>query len=159
AWRFDPGAGQLPDHYRQLGRLQVLANVLDQVDEVGLVLGDSRLRMDAVVPAVIPDEAGQFMTTAVVIGEVSFEVRERLANFRYHFLVIGPDFAAGTGWSKVLVEALAAPAGLDEQHLLLEMIADDMAELQLRPEVMFAAVRSVTERERACLERSLFRLV
>jgi len=56
-----------------------------------------------------------------------------LLNLVEHLGVVGADFAAGAWWPEVLVQALATPGGLDQQHLIVQVIAEDVAELQFRP--------------------------
>lgn len=129
------------------------------MNQVLLVLRHGVLRIDAIVPALIPDEAGQLVALPLVRREVRLEIGQRLAHVGQHLRVIRADRTAGAGRAEVLVETLAAPGDLDEQHLVVEVVAEDVAELQLRTEVMLAAVDGEAHRERPGKQRLLLALV
>ena len=78
--------------------------------------------------------------------------------FGQHFVVEFACGAARAGWPEILVNALASPGGLDEQHRFVVRVADEMAQLKLRPDVVFATVASEANRQAAGLE-FLFGLV
>ncbi len=69
-----PGACQLADDDRKLRSLQVLTDILDQVDQVLFVIGHGVPRIDAIVPALVPDQAGELVPLAFVTWEVGLEV-------------------------------------------------------------------------------------
>ena len=60
-WRLDPWAGEFADDDGELGRLQITANIVDEVHQVLLILGHGSLGVHAIVPALIPDEASEFV--------------------------------------------------------------------------------------------------
>ena len=148
-----PRAGQLTDDDRQVRRVQFLAHVLDEVHQVGFVFRHGRLRLAAVVPSLIPYEAAEFVAAAVIAGEIGLQIRQRLANFRDHLRVVRTYLAARARRAEILVQALAAPRGLDDQDLIVEVVADDPAELQLRAKVMLVAVDGEAHGQRTAQQR------
>ncbi|MEY3853592.1 MAG: hypothetical protein RI910_2572, partial [Verrucomicrobiota bacterium] len=127
--------------------------------EVLFVFRHGGLRIHAVVPALIPDEASQFDLSAVVSREILFQVRQGLADFSDHLHVIRTDLSAGAGRTEIPVEALTSPGGLDEQDLIAIGRTDHVPELELRSEVMLADIGAEPERQRACLQRLLLALI
>ena len=114
-----PRARQLPDDHRQHGNLELLANILDQVHQVRLILRDGRLRIAPVVPALVPDEPRQLVSAAIIAGEIVREVRQGLADVRDHLQVIGPHLAARTGRAEVvggLADVAAYTRGRGDPH-------------------------------------------
>ena len=87
-----------------------------------------------------------------VLREVLPDRTERLAILRDHPGVVGPGRPLRARRPKVLVEALATPRGLDQQDRLIEVVADDVAELELGPEVVLAAIHRVADGQLADFE-------
>ncbi len=113
---------------------QVLAelapHILDQVGQVGLVLDDALLR--AVVPALMPAEARDLVVPPLVLGELGAEVVQHALHRTEHVRPHVANLVAPLGHSgrRTPVGLQARPAGrdLDDQHVLVQRIADDMAE-------------------------------
>ena len=105
-----------------------------------------------VIPALKPEEAAQFGGASGQIGEFGLDRRQRLAVLLEHLGVIGARLATGTRWPEIDVQTLAAPAGLDQQHRRLDGIAEAVADLQFRAEVMQVVIDGVADGEGAALE-------
>ena len=155
----EPRAREFADDDRKLRGAELFADISDQVREVLFVFRYGGLRFHAVVPALIPDEAGQFDLRPVVSREILLQVRQGLADFGDHLHVIRTDLAAGARRTEIPVEALASPRGLDEQDLIAIGRADHVTELELRAEMMFAAIHRIADRQSAGQERLLLALI
>src|SRR5262245_5648338 len=57
------------------------------------------------------------------------------------------------------MEALASPSGLDKQHLIGEVVAQDVPELQLRSEVVLVAIDGEAHRQWPGQQGPLFALI
>jgi hypothetical protein len=127
--------------------------------EVLLILWHGGLRIHAVVPTLIPDEAGELDLRAVVSREILLQVCQRLTHLGDHLRVIWTDLTASARRTEITIEALASPSGLDEQHLIAVGLTDDMPELILGAEVMLADIRTETEGKRTGLQGLPFSLI
>ena len=120
--------------------------------EVLFILRYGGLRIHAVVPTLIPDEAGELDLRAVVCREILLQIGQRLTHLGDHLRVIRTDLTAGARRTEIAIEALASPGGLDEQHLVAVGLTDDVSELIFGTEVMLAHVRTEAEGERTRLQ-------
>ena len=143
----DPGTRQLADDHGKLRRTELLADIANQVHQILLILGDSGLRIHAVVPTLIPDEASQLDRGTVIGRKILLQVRQSRTDFGDHLKIIWADHSAGAGRAEIAVEALTSPSGLDEQDLIAVDLADDMAKLELRPEMVLTAIHGVADRQ------------
>lgn len=95
--------------------------VADQVGQVVLVFG-GEVRVDLVVETLVPANADDLVALSAPVGEFGAEVVECLARLVDDGLIVEPDFAAtvghGTGRAELGGECLAAPGGLDDQHVI-----------------------------------------
>ena len=148
-WRVDPRTSQFANNHGELRDAELFADIPDEVREVLLVFRHGGLRIHAVVPALIPDEASQFDLSSIIGGEILFKVRQGLADFGDHLHVIRADLTAGARRTKIAVEALTSPSGLDEQDLIAIGRADHVTELELRPEMVLTAIHGVADRQSA----------
>ena len=78
---------------RQARQLEFLAQIFYQVDEILRVFSNRRF-FTHVVPALLPDEAGDFVF-------LISQFRQGRANFFHHLRVIRSYLAAGTWWSEI----------------------------------------------------------
>ena len=117
--------------------------------EVLLVFRDGGLGIHTIVPSLIPDEASQLNWGAVVGRKIFLQVRQSRTDLGHHLRVIRTDHAARAGRAEIAVEALTSPSGLDEQDLIAVDLADDMAKLELRPEMVLTAIHGVADRQSA----------
>ena len=95
-----------------------------------------------VVPALEPDEPADFGLQSFQLREIGFQIGQALSHLLHDFMVrrstrlrlavglIGRF--AGTGWPEIPIQAMSAPARLDQQNRLVEVIAHLDAKHQLR---------------------------
>ena len=143
--RVDPGTGQLADDHGELRRTELLADIANQVHQILLILRDGGLGIHTIVPTLIPDEPGQLDRGTVVGRKILLQVRQGRTDFGHHLRVIRTDHAARARRTKIAVEALTSPSGLDEQDLIAIGLSDDMAKLELRPEMVLTAIHGVAD--------------
>ena len=135
------------DDERQLGNAKTVlgtADVLNQGDEIGFVLLFQTIVL--VVPSLVPTEAGELDALSLVVGKVGVDVAGGLLHDAQHLVVEvsritgnqGLGVLAHTGWQEIVAEALAAPRGLDQQHLFIGGFAHEDAEAQLRADLATA---------------------
>ena len=74
------------DHGRQLRRFELLADIIDQVDQILFVIGD-QLFGKAVFVALEPDKAGDLVTLPLIAGNDLGNVVQGLAHALDHQLV------------------------------------------------------------------------
>jgi hypothetical protein len=84
----------------------------------------------------MPTEPGEFVALAIVVRKLLFQVGQDLFDVPDHLRVERPDRAPAAGRAEILLQALAAPGGLDQQHLVVVMLAHDMPELELRTDLV-----------------------
>ena len=84
--------------------------------------------------------------------ELIVQLGQCLAVFSQHFGVELAGGAARAGRPEILVNALAAPGCFDEQHRFVVRVAGEVAQLKLRPDVVFATVAGEADRQATGLE-------
>ena len=124
---------------------------------------------EAVVPALVPAEAGDLIAFAVVVRVHLLEVFQRVGYFAHHQLIkcagaflhgfhgglgiaalyagehlVGQRLGQRTGtWrSEIYHQRFAAPAGFDNQHRFLERVTHHRAKAQLRPDGTIARAKA-----------------
>ena len=137
---------------RELGGLEVLSKVLDEVDEVFFVSMNG-IVIDAIVPSLVPTEAAKLEAFTIVvrivffeIGSDFFEVAQHLSimeSFVTVFFRLGIFFDARR--EEVVIKRTTTPRGFDEEHGIFELITNDKAEPVFWSDVLFT--RSVTDAE------------
>ena len=110
----DPWARQLADDDREFRHAKLLTHIVDQMDEVLFILRHGGLGIHTVVPALIPDEAGQLDRGTVVSRKIFLQIRQCFADFGDHLKIIRADLAASARRTEITVQALASPCRLDE---------------------------------------------
>ena len=113
------------------------------MNEVVLVLGQ-RILVEHVVPTLKPHEACPFGFAPLQLGKFLSHSRQGLFYLGQHLLVVGAGFTSRGGRAKILVQALAPPSCLDQQHRFLEVVAQYVPDLQFGPDVVPALVASVS---------------
>lgn len=157
----DPGAGEFTDDDGQLRGLEFVADVIDEVDEVGFVFGDGFLWIDAVIPSVVPDESRENGFGVCEFGQVCGELfgLEDAVELLDHELIVFAGLAACGWWSEIDGEAFAAPCGFDEEYGVFEGISENAAAFKFGAEVMGIAIDGEAHGEWACEQRAGFALV
>ncbi len=97
---------------RQLGRIQVLADIADEMGQVLLVLVVEAL-VYPVVPTLMPAESQQFEIAAWVLREQRCRVRQHPFRQLEDLLIVRSHLIARGWWPNILRETLAAPGELD----------------------------------------------
>ena len=132
---------------------------MDQVDEILLILRHGGPAVHAIVPALIPDEAGQFIAAAFQGGKFLIHVCERFPHLLNHERIIFSNFAARGRRTEIAIQTFSAPCSFDNQNRILNVIAHDMAELQFWTEMMLIAIHGKTQTERPREQRLVFALI
>jgi hypothetical protein len=89
----------------------------------------------SVIPALMPEEASEFVSLAFIGGEVVSDFSEGFLHFGEKLGV----FLAGIsrpGWPKEAAEGLASPRTFDEKNLFFKVITDDVAKCEFRADAI-----------------------
>ena len=123
-----------PDHDFHVGRLEFLAQVIDQHDQI-FAVGFAARFVEQIVVALKPDETGDFIPGLFVVGrEEFFEVANGVVDILHegaihiaHVFGLGAGEWSRAGWPPILVEAGAAFGGFDEEDLLGQCLRHEIA--------------------------------
>ena len=126
-------------------------HIFDQVDEVLFVLSASRLVVH-VVPTLEPDEPGEPLLPSGQRRKILTHLCEAFFDLGNQLFVVGSCFATGRRRPEIFEKALTTPRRFDEQHRLVELITDNVAELKLRPDVVLSVVAGKPDRQTASFE-------
>ncbi len=137
------------DDDRQVRHVELSPDVLDQVDEMLLVLGD-RLVGAAVLVSLEPDEARDLVALALVARNDLADARQRVAHSLHHQPILGRlelvvgSRAATRRRPEVEPERPVALRGLDQQDLRIVELSEHVAESEFGSDRL--AVRSRGQR-------------
>ena len=131
-----------PDHGFHVRRFEFLPQILDQMHEVGPVFL-AALVVEKVVVALEPDKPRHLVAGLFVVGRKAlFEVLQRVVDDTHERPVLAADILgfhaighARARRAEIHIQALAAGAVFDEQHLLIERRTHVKAEGVFRPDV------------------------
>jgi hypothetical protein len=149
--RIPPCPRNLTDNDWQFCNAKVPADILNQVHKIGLVFWNGCPRVNAIIPAVIPDKARKL--------EWPLHTFESLLDVSDHQAVVLPGHPTRARRTEVAIKALPTPRALDQQNVISDHIANDMPKLQLRSEVMDIQIRSEPKAKWPYLHWSTFRLI
>ena len=134
------------DDKREIGGIEVAAEVADEVSEVAGVFVVEGL-VDAVIPALVPGDTAEYWFAAGEFGEFGVEVLQELVGAVDDFLVVGAGSRSASGRrAKVNSEALSAPGEFEQDDGVFACIADDGAETEFGANAVWSGPKAGLER-------------